>query len=57
MQSFIVQVKVTSEMQERAESLVSHCIDAGAIVGNFLDGETAKVVNSWEVVKEEVTRD
>ena len=48
--TYIVQVKVTAVMQERAESLISHCIDAGVVVGNFIKGETAKVINSFESV-------
>ncbi len=50
MKKFIVQVQVTSEMEERAASLISHCIDAGVVVGNFLPGETAKVVHTFEQV-------
>lgn len=48
---FIVQVKVASLMQERAMFLITHCIEAGVVTGNFIEGETAKVINSFEVVK------
>ncbi len=48
MKTYIVQVQVTAKMEERAAILISHCIDAGVVVGNFLPGETAKVVNTFE---------
>jgi len=56
MEEYIVQVKVTAGMLERAAGLITHCIEAGVVTGNFLRGETAKVVNSFEVVKKEVGR-
>jgi len=53
MKTFIVHISVDAQSVERAEMLVKHCIEAGAVTGCFApeEGEVAVVLSDTDEVE------
>lgn len=54
MKTFVVHVSVDAESKERAEMLVKHCVEAGAVTGciSSEEGEVAVVLSTTEEIED-----